>query len=450
MIKLKSIAILLISLISFLSVYAQQKKLIYVFSIQEEIAPPVVRTTHKAIEEAIQLKADYILIEMNTYGGLVDAADSIRTKILHCPIPVMVHIKNNAASAGALISIACDSIYMSPGSTIGAATVVDQSGNQVPDKYQSYMRKKMRATAEMNNRNPEMAEAMVDPDVVIPGIIDSGKVLTLTTQEAIKHGFCNAEAKNIEEILNIAGIEEYTLHHYTPSFIDNIIGLLIKPLVSGLLIMIIIGGIYFELQTPGIGFPLGAAAIAAVLYFAPLYLEGLAEHWEILIFIVGIILIGVEIFVVPGFGITGISGIFLIILSFTLSMVGNIGFDFPANAGTTIVESLLIVIVSLISSISLSLFLSSKLVDWGLFKKVALATSLEGNVSAETRESNHLQQLIGQKGTVFTPCTPSGKAYFGNMLYDITVINGFAEKGDSVLVTRIEGNFLIVKKQLTQ
>ncbi|MFN7015170.1 MAG: NfeD family protein, partial [Bacteroidia bacterium] len=359
MINIKNTIPIFIFLITSLISYAQNsRKLIYVFSIQEEIAPPAVRTTHKAIEEAKRLNADYILIEMDTYGGLVDAADSIRTKILHCPIPVMVHIKNNAASAGALISIACDSIYMSPGSTIGAATVVDQSGEQVPDKYQSYMRKKMRATAEMNHRNPQMAEAMVDPDVVIPGVIDSGKVLTLTTQEAIKHGFCNGEASSLNEVLKLAGIEDYTIINHTHTLIDKIIRLLIKPLVSGLLIMIIIGGIYFELQTPGIGFPSAAAAVAAILYFAPLYLEGLAENWEVLIFIIGLVLIGVEIFVIPGFGITGISGILLIILSLTLSMIGNVGFDFPQNSAPAIVEALLIVIVAMISSISLSLFLT--------------------------------------------------------------------------------------------
>jgi membrane-bound serine protease (ClpP class) len=432
-------------LIFFNSGYTQNKKTIYIFSIQEEIAPPVVRTTHKAIEEAKRINADYILIEMDTYGGLVDAADSIRTKILHCPIPVLVHIKNNAASAGALISIACDSIYMSPGSTIGAATVVDQSGKQVPDKYQSYMRKKMRATAEMNNRNPEMAEAMVDPDVVIPGVIDSGKVLTLTTTEAIKYGFCNGEASSIEEVLKLAGINEYIIQEHTHTIIDSIIGFLIKPIVSGLLIMIIIGGIYFELQSPGIGFPIAASAIAAILYFAPLYLEGLAQNWEILIFIVGLILIGIEVFVIPGFGITGISGIFLIILSLTLSMIGNVGFSFPENATSAIIEALLIVIVALISSITISLFLGNKLADWGLFKKVALDTTLSGNIVSENSE-NKLSKLIGQKAIAYTNCTPSGKILINGKIYDATLTNGFVNKGEEVLIQRIESNYLIIKK----
>ncbi|NNM15988.1 MAG: nodulation protein NfeD, partial [Bacteroidia bacterium] len=139
--------------------------LIYNFKMDKEIAPPMWRITDLAIDEAEKMKADFICIEMNTYGGMLDAADSIRTKILNTDIPVYVFINNNAASAGALISIACDKIYMTSGANIGAATVVDQNAEALPDKYQSYMRSMMRATAEANDRDPQIAEAMVDPDV---------------------------------------------------------------------------------------------------------------------------------------------------------------------------------------------------------------------------------------------------------------------------------------------
>jgi membrane-bound serine protease (ClpP class) len=271
-------------------------------------------------------------------------------------------------------------------------------------------------------------------------------VLTLTTQEAIKYGFCDAEVSSTEEIMKLLGIEDYDIIKHTPSVIDKIIGFLIKPLISGLLIMIIIGGIYFELQTPGIGFPLGAATVAAILYFAPLYLEGLAENWEILIFLFGIVLLGIEIFVVPGFGITGISGIILIVLSLTLSMIGNVGFSFPQNVIPAIIQALLVVIVEMIASISLSLFLSSKLANWGIFKKVSLATELEGNVTTQIESNLNLNSLIGKTAIVYNQCKPSGKAYIDDKLYDITLQNGFAEKGDKVVVVRTEGNFLIVKK----
>ncbi|MBC7125262.1 MAG: S49 family peptidase, partial [Bacteroidales bacterium] len=210
-------------------------KLIYKINIKENIMPAAWRSVKVGFEEAQNLKADIILIHMNTYGGMVDVADSIRTKILNSKIPVWVFIDNQAASAGALISIACDSIYMRKGGSIGAATVVDQSGNVVPDKFQSFMRSTMRATAEAKGydtlisgndtilkwrRDPRIAEAMVDPSIYIEGIIDSAKVLTFTAEEAVKHGYCEGKAENVNEVMEQAGIKSYTIAEFRPSLLD--------------------------------------------------------------------------------------------------------------------------------------------------------------------------------------------------------------------------------------
>jgi membrane-bound serine protease (ClpP class) len=220
------------------------EKLVYKFNIKQEITRATWRQTQQAFEAADSLGADIFLIHMNTYGGTVLDADSIRTKILQSRIPVHVFIDNNAASAGALISIACDSIYMRPGGSIGAATVVNQTGQAMPDKYQSYMRSTMRSTAEGKGkktvivgndtiqqwrRDPKIAEAMVDPSVFIEGIIDTGKVLTFTPAEAIEYGFCEGLAENVPEVLQKLGIEEYRIVEYEPSFIERIIGFLVHP-----------------------------------------------------------------------------------------------------------------------------------------------------------------------------------------------------------------------------
>ncbi|MCB0506611.1 MAG: nodulation protein NfeD, partial [Cyclobacteriaceae bacterium] len=159
----------------------------------------------KAFVEAEEWNADLILIDMNTYGGMVIHADSMRTKILNSKIPVWVFINNNAASAGALISIACDSIYMRKGANIGAATVVNQTGEAMPDKYQSYMRSTMRSTAEAKGRNPEIAQAMVDESIKVDGVSDSGKVLTFTAIEAMQHGFCEGMHESVKELLEANG-----------------------------------------------------------------------------------------------------------------------------------------------------------------------------------------------------------------------------------------------------
>lgn len=422
---------------------------VYTFEIKEEIAEPVWRKTKKAFEEADSINADLIIIQMNTFGGALDAADKIRTKILESKIPVFVFIDNNAASAGALISIACDSIYMRKGGSIGAATVVNQTGEVLPDKYQSYMRSLMRSTAESNGRNPKIAEAMVDPSVYIEGIIDSTKVLTFTTSEALKYNYCEAEADNIQDVLSKAGIRNYEIKEQKLSALDIFIGFLLSPAVSGILIMIIIGGIYFELQTPGVGFPLIAAITAATLYFAPLYLDGLAANWEILVFLAGLVLLALEVFVIPGFGVAGISGIALIITGLTLSMIDNNGFDFSGVNLNTIIKSLLTVVISIFIGLIASFYFGHKILKSNTFGKLALE-SVQSSNDGFSIAYDDIKQMIGKKGFAYSILRPSGKIMIDDNLHDATAINGFIEKGDEIEVVKYETSSLFVKKIKTQ
>lgn len=423
------------------------RKIVYKFDIKEDIAPPVWLKTQKAFEDAEAKGADLILIHLNTYGGMVLTADSISTRIVNSRIPVVVFIDNNAASAGAWISISCDSIYMRKGARIGAATVVTQDAQALPDKYQSYMRSSMRATAEAKGRNPEIAEAMVDPDIYIEGITDSGKVLTFTTSEAIKHGFCEGVAETVEEVINKYGFEDYEIVFQELTLIDRIIGFLVKPFISGLLIMLIIGGIYFELQTPGVGFPLAAAITGAVLYFAPLYLEGLAEHWEILIFIVGLILLGVEIFALPGFGVPGVLGITLIITGLALSMLENVRFDFSGvNTGSVLI-SFSIVITAIFMALVSSYFLTINIFGHStrLFGQLSLETEQKAELGYTIMEEG-LQSLIGSQGIAVTILRPVGKIEINDIHYDAAAETGYLEKGDRVVVTGYINAQLIVRK----
>ncbi len=425
-----------------------EKVNVFVFDIKEEIAPPVWHKAKKAFQQAEALSADMIIIHMNTYGGVLETADSLRTRILNAPYPIHVFIDNNAASAGALISIACDSIFMSPGANIGAATVVDQEGKPLPDKYQSYMRSMMRSTAEAQGRDPMIAQAMVDPRMAVPGITDTGQVLTFTSAEAIKNNFCEGEAKDIDDVMNLLKVENYEVIKQELKPIDKIIAFLINPVVSALLIMIIIGGIYFELQTPGIGFPLAAAVTAALLYFAPLYLEGLAAHWEILIFIVGVVLLAIELFAIPGFGVLGISGIILIVAGLALSMVGNIGFHFPEGAFKALISSIFLVIIASFLSLLISFYIGRKILTTTIFGHLALDTvqeKSEGYTSADIQYMN----MTGKKGKALTILRPAGKVIVEGEVYDATAITGYIEKDDAVEVVKYETSQLFVRKTST-
>jgi membrane-bound serine protease (ClpP class) len=418
---------------------------VYKFDIKEPIAPPVWRTTQKAMKEARDLEMDLILIHMNTYGGTLEAADSIRTILLQSKIPVFVFIDNNAASAGALISIACDSIYMRPGANIGAATVVDQSGAALPDKYQSYMRSMMRSTAEAKGRDPDIAQAMVDPRIVIPNVTDTGQVLTFTASEAILNGYCEGKAESIDDLLSNIGIEEYEITELVLTTMDKIIGFLIHPIVSGILIMLIIGGLYFELQTPGIGFPIAASIFAALLYFAPLYLEGIAANWEILIFIIGIILIGVELFAIPGFGVTGILGGILVLAGLVLAMVDNMGFNFGTQYFHEVVQAFFIVIIASFISLISSFYISRQLFTTTTFGQLALNTVQNANEGFTSADMKY-RSMVGKTGLSHTVLRPSGKVIIEDEIYDATAYSGYIDKGESIIVIKHETGQLFVRR----
>jgi membrane-bound serine protease (ClpP class) len=437
------------------------KPLVYVFEIRDEIGKPSWRIMREAFQEATELKADFILLHLNTYGGLVNIADSMRTRIINCPIPVLAFIDNQAISAGALISIACDSIYIRSGGSIGAATVVDQTGAAVPDKYQSFMRSTMRATAESHGkdtivkgndtiikwrRDPVIAEAMVDPTIVAKGIDDSSKVLTFTVEEAIANGYCEGMANSIAEVLAKAGLKDYNLVEYKPSGVDKLIGFLLSTVVQGILIVIMLGGIYFEMQAPGIGFPLIAALGAALLYFAPLYLEGLAEHWEILIFIAGVALVIVEIFFIPGFGVAGVSGIVLIVTGLTLSLVDNVSFRFEGvSALTQLSRAFFTVVVSIFFSFVIVILGSKRFAFSKRLSGLALGTVQDHNEGYISIDNNQ-KTLIGKTGSAFTILRPSGKVEIDGEIYDARAEISYIVKGEKIRVVRDEAGQLYVVK----
>jgi len=349
---------------------------------------------------------------------------------------------------------------MRPGANIGAATVVNQSGEKMPDKYQSYMRATIRATAEAHGkdtiisgkdttyvwrRDPHVAEAMVDESIYIAGISDTGKILTFTAQEAIEHGFCEGQARNLNEVLEHLEIYEYEMTTFRPSFYDGLKGFLTSPILQGILILVIMGGIYFELQTPGIGFPLAAAAVAAILYFSPLYIDGLAANWEIILFIVGLTLIGLEVFVIPGFGVAGVSGILLVVLGLTFSMLDNDLFDFEPVGFKKLLEALGIVLSGLFGSLLAIIYLSKKILatNSSLGAKIALQTEENvelGYIGVEASMKN----LVGETGIAATSLRPSGKVMIDDELYDAVAESGFIDKGKEIKVIRFSHGQLYV------
>lgn len=413
--------------------------LVYTFSIEEGIFEPAWRIFEAAMDEADSMGADLILLQLDTYGGAVDVADKMRSRLLNTDIPTAVFILNNAASAGALISVACDSIYMTREATIGAAVVVEQGGGAAGEKYQSYFREKFRATAESKGRDPDIAEAMVNPDVAIPGVIDSGKILTFTAKEALANDYCDLIVTNKEEVLDHLGLDNYEIVAYETSSLDEIVRFFTQPAVSGILLTIIFFGLFFELQSPGIGFPLIAAISAAIFYFTPLYLDGLAENWEILMFIVGLILIGVELFVIPGFGIAGIAGIALVLGGLILSLVQNVQFDFTYTDTGDFGRSVLIVTGSILTTIVLLLLLGRNFATSPLTRMLIFTDATRKEEGYTTDSFQDKPDLVGQKGVTVTPLHPSGTVEVGGERFDAFTSGEYIEAGKTVKVLEARG-----------
>ena len=426
----------------------KQRNIIYQFELHQEINPSAARITLNAVKEAEELNASYILLDLNTYGGYVSDADIIRTALLDTEIPTIVFIRNNAASAGALISIACDSIYMKEGSTIGAAAVVNELGEIMPEKYQSYMRQKMRSTAESTNRNPDIAEGMVDPRVEIDSTTTNDKIITFSVNEAIKNGYCNAQTNTIEELIAITKLDNYQIEKHTPSTNEKIIAFLINPIIVGVLLFFIVGGIFFEVQSPGFGLPIIIATVAALLFFLPHYLEGLATSWEIYLFIAGIVLLALEIFVIPGFGVAGFLGLFAVKTGLILSLVRNIdGFDFSQVSKEQLSIAFLTIGIVAVTGVIGFFFGGQKIMELAFSKsKIENKTALTKEDNYIISESNRLKHLIGEIGTTATDLKLSGKIEIENEWYEAISNFGFIKKGESIKVLKIDGSVLVVEK----
>lgn len=406
----------------------------YRIRLDQDIDPSSQRLVTLGLEKAVAAEADYILLDINTYGGAVNAADSIRSAVLHSDIPVVAYINMQAASAGALISIACDSIYMKTGSSIGAATVVDQAGQVMPDKYQSFMRGMMRATAQANGRDPHIAESMTD----------TANVLSMTPSEAVAAGYCEGICESEFEVAQkVTGNDEFIIKNMEDdmTWLDRLIQFLLNPLLQSIFMMMIIGGIFVEIRTPGIGLPLLTAMVGALLYFAPGYLGHLVSYWEIILFFVGLVLIGVEIFVLPGFGVCGITGIIAVVVSLAFAMVDNaelFHWDGSLNLEPVLMP-LGIVIISASVAIFGSVWLVKKLYATRSFDHIALRQEMKAE-EGFTGVVTGLESLVGEIVTVFTDLRPSGKVMTsdGRILEATLKYGGFASKGESVKVVSAE------------
>ncbi len=419
--------------------FAQQK--VFVAYIDSEIDMGIAPYVRRVISAAENADAKAIIFKINTFGGRVDAATQIKDAIIGTNILTIAFINNRAVSAGALIALSCNKICMVEGGVIGAATVVDQGGQKVGEKYQSYMRSEMRSTAERNGRRTDIAEGMVDERVVIKGLVDSTKLVSLTSEEALKYGICDFIVKDFDDVYAKFNLNDVKIVEEKSNWAEAVVKFLNNPVISSLLIMIGFFGLLAEIKSPGWGIPGTAGLIALALFFGSSYVLELASIVEILLFIVGVALLLLEIFVIPGFGIAGISGIILIIVSLFLSLVGKDPFiDFNAVSMAIIQLS-----AAMIAAIVLLLVLAKFLPQTTIFQKFILSDEEKANLGWVSTVTN--KELVGMEGIAATPLRPSGTAEINDKKVDVVTESEFIERGKKIVVIAVEGMRVVVKEK---
>jgi membrane-bound serine protease (ClpP class) len=418
--------------------------IVYVVPITGVVDLGLAPFVERVLQEATDAGAAAVILEIDTFGGRVDGAVLIRDDLLHSRVPTVAFVNKRAISAGALITLAAEKIAMAGGSTVGAATPVEMGapgapGQPVAEKTLSYMRKEFRATAESRGRPPLLAEAMVDADVEIAGVSEKGKLLTLTTEEALQHKFADFRADTIDAVLaelNVAGAE---IRRATQTWAETVVRLLTHPVVSSLLMTIGILGIIVEIRTPGFGVPgaLGVASLA--LFFWGHWLVRLAGWEELLLVGLGIVLLVFEVFVTPGFGIAGTLGLGALLGGLGLSLV---------SAGATwvvVVEALGQVALSLVLALAVSLALLRVLPRLPFGRRLVLETELgiEGGY-ASAPESD--RRWVGKRGTAASALRPAGLAHLDGERVDVVSDGEFIESGEPIEVIRVDGNRIVVRR----
>ena len=418
--------------------------LVYVAPIEGVIDLGLAPFVQRVLDEAADAGAAAVVLEINTFGGRVDGAVQIRDSLLNARVPTVAFINKRAISAGALISLSAQTIVMAGGGSIGAATPVQAgqpgaAAQPVEEKTVSYVRTEFRATAEARKRSPRLAEAMVDADVEIAGVIEKGKLLTLTTDEALKLKLADFRADTLEDALKQLGLGGAEIRRAAPNWAEHLVRFLTHPILSSLLITVAMLGIILELRTIGFGIAgvLGISSLALFLWGH--WLVQLAGWEELLLVVAGVTLLAVEVFVIPGFGIAGILGIVTLLSGLILSLIGaGATQEFIFRATGRVVLALLIAI-----AVAVVILRALPRLPWG--RRLVLESGLppgEGYGLAAGGD----KRWLGRTGRAVSSLQLGGTAEIDGVRGDVVSDGELIEPGAPVEVTRLEGGRIIVRR----
>ncbi|NOZ03607.1 MAG: nodulation protein NfeD [FCB group bacterium] len=447
----------IISFLTFLvftsCVFAAEKALVYRVPIQGVIdlgLPPFIKRVIKVAEKN---DAAAIIFDIDTFGGRLDAATQIKDAILASDVPTIAFINRRAISAGALISLSCEKIYMTSGGTIGAATAVDMSGKKGSEKVISYMREEMASTAESRGRNITIAKGMVDEELSFTHLVidgDSvevtdlegrkeGKLITLTTESALKYKMADGKAEDFDELLSQLQLGEAGVISTKESWSENLVRFLTNPVVSSLLMTFGFLGVLFELQSPGWGIPGTFGILSLALSLGASYLANLASMTDLIIIVAGVAFLAVEILFIPGFGFAGITGIGLMLWGLYELLLPDI--PVSPEIQSMAITGLTIGIIGGLVGLVLLLRLMTKTKFWTKLTSPGM----------ESREAGYqisigLEGMVGEEGVATSDLRPSGWVQAGEKKIFVVSEGEFITKGSPVKILSVEGNRVVVRE----
>lgn len=406
------------------------KTYIYVVPVEGVIDNGIAAFTERAINEAEKAQAKALIFEIDTPGGEINSAIKISKNILDASIPTVAFINKEATSAGVIIAISCEKIMAVPAATIGAA---ETRPNE--EKYISYWSSALRAVAEERGRDPQLVAAMADSDIVIEGVKERGKILSLTAKEAIKLGLIDEQVENLNEVIqkilpeDEGNAEVIRVNMNLPEQIAHIAS---NPYIAPILLMVGIVGIVTEMLSPGFGIPGAIGLIAFALFFGGSFMAGAAPAWVLGLFILGLVLLLIEIFV-PGFGVFGVSGM--------ISIVASVIMAFPS-----LEQALISITFAVVASGIIIYFLLKRITVNPIFNRIILGTKQEKSEGyvAVNKDANN---FLGAQGKTITPLRPAGIAMINGEKVDVLAEGEFIPKNSEIVVIKVEGSKIIVRSQ---
>ncbi len=459
---------------------AETNKKVYIIPAEKEVNPRMAAYIKRSIDIAAKDKDAIIIMEINTFGGRVDSALKIVDTLLSVPKEqTIAYVTEKAISAGALIALSCGRLVMEHNTTIGDCAPITYSNDgpqMLGEKFQSPLRAKFRTLAKRNSYPELLAEAMVSLDIEVleikykdrslymsakdyddlkkeekdkivskKTVVEKGELLTMNDVEAKDLGFSKMSVKNIDEMMEKLGIQQPERITIEENWSEALVRFI--DAIAPLLLLIGVVALYAEFKIPGFVGPGIIGIICLTIVFINQYLVGLADYTELLLIVIGIICIGFELFVIPGFGIAGIAGIIFIaggmILSFQNFVIPDPSFPWEME--------LFRYNITLVFGSFLFAFLTGLFLLRYVLPKTTRVVS--GPYLDNTLEDSHADSLeaksanIGDIGTAMTYLRPSGKMDINGEIFDVVTEGDFLEKGTPLIITEKRGNVLVVKRK---